>query len=169
MLELWNFEEAVVRNLSRTEIVAAINEVKVSPVYGWEMDYKWLLGGKKIHNITTEYITEATSIMNLFWTEWDPSKKEDDVKVSFMVNHHYHNSHLIATNLNLSLQLLGLDFKNADRFTMEWEAELIRQLLDFAAELEEEGKGFHLHIFVKRRSAVCAFASISDFKCTEIN
>ena len=83
MLELWNFEEAVVRNLSRTEIVAAINEVKVSPVYGWEMDYKWLLGGKKIHNISKEYITEATSIMNLFWTEWDPSKKEDDnVKVS---------------------------------------------------------------------------------------
>ena len=82
-MELWNFEEAVIRNLSRTEIVAAINDVKVSPVYGWKMDYKWLLGGKKIHNISTEYILEATSIMNLFWTEWDPSKKEDDnVKVS---------------------------------------------------------------------------------------
>merc|ERR1719264_1620994 len=33
---------------------------------------------------------------------------------------------------------------------MEWEAEMIRQLLDFADELEQEGTGFHLHIFVKR-------------------
>ena len=82
-MELWNFNEAIVRNLSRTEIVAAINEVKVSPVYGWQMDYKWLLGGKKIQNFTKEYISEATSIMNLFWTEWDPSKKgEGDLKVS---------------------------------------------------------------------------------------
>ena len=82
-MELWNFDEEAVRSLSRSEIVAAINEVKVSPVYGWEMDYKWLLGGKKIHNFSTEHISEATSIMNLFWTEWDPSKRgEDDVKVS---------------------------------------------------------------------------------------
>ena len=39
---------------------------------------------------------------------------------------------------------------------MEWEAELIRQLLDFADELEQEGRGFHLHIFAKRRCAVPA-------------
>ena len=53
--------------------------------------------------------------------------------------------------LTFLLQLLGINFKNADRFTMEWEAELIRQLLDYADELEREGNGFHLHIFAKRR------------------
>ena len=54
-------------------------------------------------------------------------------------------------HLTFLLQLLGINFKNADRFTMEWEAELIRQLLAFADELEQEGEGFHLHIFAKRR------------------
>ena len=82
MLELWNFDEAVVGKLSSAEIVAAINEVNVSPIYGWETDFKYLLGGEKITNFSAEYITEATSMMNLFWTEWDPTMKEDDVKVS---------------------------------------------------------------------------------------
>ena len=48
-------------------------------------------------------------------------------------------------------QLFGMDFKVADRFTMEWEAELIRQLLAYAQELEDEREGFHLHISVTRR------------------
>ena len=64
------------------------------------------------------------------------------------VNTHY---------LTFLLQLLGINFKNADRFTMEWEAELIRQLLDYADELEREGNGFHLHIFAKRRWGVEAY------------
>ena len=63
------------------------------------------------------------------------------------------------------LQLLGINFKNADRFTMEWEAELIRQLLAFADELEREGEGFHLHIFAKRRCPRCSsFISFHSFQ-----
>ena len=49
------------------------------------------------------------------------------------------------------LQLFGMDFKVADRFTMEWEAELIRKLLAYAKELEDEQEGFRLHISVTRR------------------
>ena len=48
-------------------------------------------------------------------------------------------------------QLFGMDFKVADRFTMEWEAELIRQLLAYAQELEDEQEGFKLHISITRR------------------
>ena len=44
-----------------------------------------------------------------------------------------------------------MDFKVADRFTMEWEAELIRQLLAYAQELEDEQEGFKLHISITRR------------------
>ena len=61
--------------------------------------------------------------------------------------------------------MLGLDFKNADRLTMKWEAELIRQLLQYADELEEEGNGFHLEIFVKRR---CALYTRLIFQCRSL-
>ena len=49
------------------------------------------------------------------------------------------------------LQLFGMDFKVADRFTMAWEAELIKQLLAYAQELEDEQEGFHLQISITRR------------------
>ena len=44
-----------------------------------------------------------------------------------------------------------MDFKAADRFTMAWEAEIIRQLLAYAEELEAEQEGFHLYISIARR------------------
>ena len=34
VLELWNFDEAVIRNLTDEEIVATVNTVKISPVTG---------------------------------------------------------------------------------------------------------------------------------------
>ena len=52
------------------------------------------------------------------------------------------------------MQLFGMDFKVADRFTMAWEAELIKQLLAYAQELEDEQEGFHLHISITRRYVV---------------
>ena len=57
-------------------------------------------------------------------------------------------SHACTTS---EMQLFGMDFKVADRFTMEWEAELIKQLLAYAQELEDEQDGFHLHISITRR------------------
>ena len=34
VLELWNFDEALIRNLTDEDIVAAVNGVKISPVTG---------------------------------------------------------------------------------------------------------------------------------------
>merc|ERR1712073_235117 len=54
-----------------------------------------------------------------------------------------------------------MDFKVADRFTMEWEAELIRQLLAYAQELEDEQEGFKLHISITRSFADVSVANLN--------
>ena len=44
MLELWHYDESVIANLTKGEIVEAVNSVTKSPVFGNSADYKELLG-----------------------------------------------------------------------------------------------------------------------------
>ena len=44
MLELWEYDESLIANLTKREIVEAINSVTKSPVFGNTVDYTELLG-----------------------------------------------------------------------------------------------------------------------------
>lgn len=50
-----------------------------------------------------------------------------------------------------STRVVGLDVDLADPLTMEWELEEINFFQGFAKEIEDEGKGFFLLPFMKRR------------------
>ena len=55
---------------------------------GYYIDFTWFLGGKNVStqaNSPYPYVSGATSVLNLFWAEWDPSDKEDEVKVRAML------------------------------------------------------------------------------------
>jgi hypothetical protein len=123
LLEIWNYNETAIRNLTRQDIINGINSVKKSPVYN--ADYPWFLGGKRYNSSGS--VVGATSIMNMWFTEWEPAKKE-------------------ASN-----KILGLDFKSADPFTMQWEAVMIEKFLDQAEEIQKEGEGFELYFYFDRR------------------
>ena len=54
---------------------------------GYYIDFTWFLGGKNesiLEDSPYPYVSGATSVLNLFWAEWDPSDKEDEVKVREM-------------------------------------------------------------------------------------
>ena len=44
MLELWEYDASVIANLTKGDIVEAVNSVTKSPVFGNSVDYKELLG-----------------------------------------------------------------------------------------------------------------------------
>ena len=44
LLELWEYDESVIVNLTKGDIVEAVNSVTKSPVFGNSVDYTDLLG-----------------------------------------------------------------------------------------------------------------------------
>jgi hypothetical protein len=125
ILELWKYDEAVIRNLSRQDIINDINTVKKSPVTGYDVDFLHFLGGKTYNS--TGSVVGARSIIIMWYTEWDPAKLEDTAKI------------------------IGFDINLADPFTMQWEADIIKGLMSQTEMLKDEGKGFELYLNFLRR------------------
>ena len=71
--------------MGTTNLTHVMYPIKLASLQtGYYIDFTWFLGGK---NATTPegsfypYVSTATSVLNLWWAEWDPSDKEDEVKV----------------------------------------------------------------------------------------
>jgi hypothetical protein len=70
------------------------------------------------------------------------------LEVSYNINGN--NINVLNLQVN-STRVVGLDVDLADPLTMEWELEEINFFQGFAKEIEDEGKGFFLLPFMKRR------------------
>lgn len=125
ILEIWRYDEDIIKSLTTQDIINDLNTVKKSPVTGYDANYAYFLGGKKYNE--SGAIVGAKSVMNLWFTEWEPDKIE------------------------VSTKLVGMDLKKADPFTMEWEAAVIDNFLELADDMHEEGNGFELYCYFARR------------------
>jgi hypothetical protein len=125
ILELWSYDESVIQNLTRRDIINDINTVKKSPVTGYVTDFLSLLAGKTYNS--TGSVVGATHVLIIWVTEWDPDLLED-------------------TNT-----IVGVDFNVADPFTMQWELDIINSLLSQSKKMQDEADGFELYIFFSRR------------------
>ena len=138
LLEIWDYDRSTIANLSKTDIVEAINTVTESPVFGNSVDYTDLLGetvqdsrGKVVKAKAIRSVFNMFGILKLilgwkqlfrqlWYTEWDPSKVEYE------------------TNL------VSVDFERADNFTMQWEAAAIRALADLSEATTDYGVFFQI-------------------------
>jgi hypothetical protein len=75
ILELWKYDEAMIRNLTRQEIIDDINTVT-----GYDADFTIYLGGKKYNSSGS--VVGATSVVIKWNTEWAPDKLEHANKIS---------------------------------------------------------------------------------------
>jgi hypothetical protein len=125
ILELWNYDVSVIRNLTREDIINDLNMVKKSPVTGYEADFLKFLGGKK-YNLSGS-VVGASSLLIIWNTEWDTDKLEDSNKI------------------------LGIEWDIADPFTMQWESDVINNLLSQTKKMQDNGQGFELYFNLVRR------------------
>jgi hypothetical protein len=125
ILELWNYDASVIQNLSRDDIINALNTVTKSPVTGYNADFLNFLGGKRYNSSGS--VVGATSLLIIWNTEWDTDKLEDSNKI------------------------LGFDFELADPFTMQWESDVINSLLSKTKKMQDDGQGFELYFNLIRR------------------
>lgn len=125
LLEIWKFDEDVIRSLSQQDIINAINTVEKSPVFGYETDFIDYLGDTVLNE--TGHVVSAKSIRNVWLAKFDPSK-------------------IIPSKDSLRIEL-----DPADPFTMSWEEALIKVLLGYANETRNEDPAFNLFINVARR------------------
>ncbi len=109
----------------------------MSPVTGHSADYTLLLGERETDPETGEVIA-AKSALTLWRVEFDPEKIERD-----------------------RTQLFGIEYKTADPFTMQWEAEVIRMLEGEMARLGDEDDGYKLLLYFQRRYGYVAGARFS--------
>ena len=100
-----------------------INNVKESPIFGYEVDFAKFLGGKRLNE--SGAVVGATAIRNIWYTEYDPDLVEK------------------------STRLVGMDVDLADPYTMLWEERVINSLLHIAEEYQ--GDGYKLLPNIARR------------------
>jgi Niemann-Pick C1 protein len=134
LLELWRFDEQVIRSLTQQDILDAINTAKKSPVFGYKTNYTDYLGEVTLNS--TGHVIGAKSIRNSWLATFDPSKKAVDSK------------DVLKSGITLNL---------ADPFTMEYELQLIERLLTMANETSLQTEGLGLLISVSR-----SFGDITD-------
>ncbi len=116
LLEIWKYDEEVIRGLSQQDIIDAINTVKESPIFGYETNYTDYLGGK-VKN-ATGHVIAATAARSIFLATYD------------------------ADNIAASKKKYGFEFDIADPFTMEWEGILVKTLENIRTELQTGGEGY---------------------------
>ena len=58
--------------MSPTQIIDDINNVKKSPIFGYEVDFTKFLGGKRLNE--SGAVVGATAIRNIWYTVRDPKR-----------------------------------------------------------------------------------------------
>jgi hypothetical protein len=82
ILELWNYDVSVIRNLTREDIINDLNMVKKSPVTGYEADFLKFIVGKR-YNLSGS-VVGAASLLIIWNTEWDTDKLEDSWELTLI-------------------------------------------------------------------------------------
>lgn len=62
ILEIWNFDQNIIKNLTKNDILDAINVINISGTTGHESDFIGLLGGIKRNS--SGHIVSATALMS---------------------------------------------------------------------------------------------------------
>jgi len=104
LLDIWRYEENLIRSTTQQEILDAVNLLTKSPWFGYDLDYSNLLGG--IERNATGHIVSAKTA-HLIWTLHVP---EDAVIESGQGG--------------------GLEIEPADKTTIEWEDQFINIALN---------------------------------------
>ncbi len=105
ILEIWKYDEEVIRSLTKEDIIKAINEVKESPHFGHEFDYTGLLGD--IKRDENGSVVAAKSAIHVWVTSVDQDAIMEDVGGA------------------------GIELDLADEVNLAWENEVIDTMLDF--------------------------------------
>ena len=124
ILELWKYDEEVIRKLTRREILDAINDVKTSPVFGQAIDFADFLGRKELD--ASGRVVGAKTLVSGWLTEFDQNEKGN------------------------SSSVIGVEFNLADPFTMEWERKLSEALRGQQEKVAEAEDGFRMLYRVER-------------------
>ena len=120
LLELWEYKEEVIAKLSNQDIIDAIHLTHESPVFGYETNFTNYLGQVTFNS--SGHVVGAKSVRSLWLEEFDPDE-------------------IPPTN-----QILGFDLDAADPFTVNYEAEVIKVLKEWAANRTEESHGYTLYL-----------------------
>ena len=134
LLEIWNYDEDRIRELTEKDIIDAVNTLTSSPVFGYDTDFTSYLGNKKYNS--TGHVIGANSIRSVWLATFDPEEIKKSGKSA------------------------GIELDLADPFTMEWELQLIDVLLNLADDIRDEGHGYELYIHVARSFADITTAGI---------
>ena len=124
ILELWNYDEDVIRTLSRADILEAVNNVKTSPVFGQSVDFTSFLGDKEVD--ASGRVVGAKTLQSGWLTEFDQNAKGNSSRV------------------------IGVEFNLADPFTMRWEHELVEAFRLQQEKVAEANDGFRMLYKVER-------------------
>ena len=124
LLEIWKYNKTIISNLKDQDIINAINTVKESPIFGYKTDYTNYLG-QVLYN-STGHVVGAKSTRNIWLEQFDPK------------------------DIPPSSKLIGFELFKADPFTMGYEAEVIKLMRAWMADLEKDGKGYTFFMNVGR-------------------
>ncbi len=124
LLEIWKYDEDVIRSLTQQDIIDAVNTLKESPVFGYEVNFTDYLGGK-VYN-ETGHVVGAKSLRSIWLQKFDPD------------------------NIESTQKLTGFEVDLVDAFTMAYEAELIKLFRKIDEEISERDDGHKLYFNVAR-------------------
>lgn len=72
ILEIWSYDRATIEKLSPEEILKALNETDVSPIFGTPKRFDKMLGG--VQRNDEGMIVSARSVQTMWLVESDPAK-----------------------------------------------------------------------------------------------
>lgn len=113
LLEIWKYNEKMIKGLTQEKIIEAVNVIKQSPHFGHNFDYSKLLGDITRDEQTGQIIS-AKSALHV----WVGSINASDLSENDSGG-------------------LGVELELADPTTLHWENELIKTLLDFDASMPD--------------------------------
>ena len=118
LLEIWNYDEKLISNLTEQDILNAINTVDESPVFGYPANFANYLGSVE-YNLTG-HVVKAKSIRSIWLEQFDPN------------------------NIPPSRNLFGFEVEPVDSFTYGYEEEVLKTLKIWSNERQNEEKGYSL-------------------------
>ena len=120
LLEIWQYERAHISGLTEEDIIHAINTVEESPVFGYKTNYVNYLG--RVERNSTGHVVGAKSIRNIWLEEFQPD------------------------NIVTSNKISGLQLDLVDPFTLGYEHEVLKILMAWRDEKEQEDSGYNLYM-----------------------
>ncbi|XP_072039271.1 uncharacterized protein [Amphiura filiformis] len=102
ILELWSFDEDIIRNLSDTDIIQEVNEENlVSPVYYSHVDVKQFLGGKtKVEANNTKIIQQAKVATMTYFIKDQSSIDDESGKYTDSIGEQWEQAFLDVTEVS---------------------------------------------------------------------